>query len=236
MSVQQGCQQPVMSAEKRHYSQISFPSATLFMVSFISGGQEPRSPSAAWETTQALGSAHPPLVPFKSEPLLEIAQISPMIMFHSVIFHISPVVSPPHPVFIWRPSTPSSDPTVPWASLFPPWEVVTVVCVRVQLLSCVRLFVIPWTVARKFHLSMGLPWQEYCRGSHLFLQRIFPIQGSNPHLLWLLHWQVDSFHWATWEASSHYYPHFTEEETEARWMLTSNSHGDFEGEECVMKL
>ena len=29
-------------------------------------------------------------------------------------------------------------------------------------------------------------------GCHLLLQGIFPTQGSNPHLLCLLHWQVDS--------------------------------------------
>ena len=107
---------------------------------------------------------------------------------------MSPVVSPPHPVFIWRPSTPSTDPTVPCASLFLPWEVVTIVCVCAQLLSCVGLFATPWTVAHQFYLPMGLPWQEYCRGSRFLLQGIFPTQGSNPHLLWLLHWQVDSLH------------------------------------------
>ena len=29
-------------------------------------------------------------------------------------------------------------------------------------------------------------------GCHFLLQGIFPTQGSNPHLLYLLHWQVDS--------------------------------------------
>ena len=29
-------------------------------------------------------------------------------------------------------------------------------------------------------------------GCHALLQGIFPTQGSNPHLLWLLCWQVDS--------------------------------------------
>ena len=29
-------------------------------------------------------------------------------------------------------------------------------------------------------------------GGHFLLQKIFPIQASNPHLLHLLHWQVDS--------------------------------------------
>ena len=30
------------------------------------------------------------------------------------------------------------------------------------------------------------------KGCHFLLQGIFPTQGSNPHLLCLLHWQVDS--------------------------------------------
>ena len=30
-------------------------------------------------------------------------------------------------------------------------------------------------------------------GCHFLLWRIFPTQGSNPHLLGLLHWQVDSY-------------------------------------------
>ena len=29
-------------------------------------------------------------------------------------------------------------------------------------------------------------------GCHLFLQGTFPTEGSNPHLLWPVHWQVDS--------------------------------------------
>ena len=37
-------------------------------------------------------------------------------------------------------------------------------------------------------------------GYHFLLQGIFPTQGLNMHLLWFLHWQVDSYHWANWEA------------------------------------
>ena len=40
----------------------------------------------------------------------------------------------------------------------------------------------PWDVLGK---STGV-------GCHFLLQGIFPSQGSNPHLLCLLHWQVDS--------------------------------------------
>ena len=38
------------------------------------------------------------------------------------------------------------------------------VCVPVQSLSHVRLFVTPWTVAHQAPLSMGFPRQEYSGG------------------------------------------------------------------------
>ena len=37
-------------------------------------------------------------------------------------------------------------------------------CECAQVLSCVQLFVTPWTVARQAPLSMGFPRQEYCTG------------------------------------------------------------------------
>ena len=45
-----------------------------------------------------------------------------------------------------------------------------------------------------------LPGKNTGVGCHLFLQGTFPIQGSNPHLLCLLHWQVGSLQLTTWEA------------------------------------
>ena len=60
------------------------------------------------------------------------------------------------------------------------------------MLSCfirVRLFVIPWTVARQAPLSMGFPRQEYWSGLHFLLPGIFQTLGSNPCLL---RWQADS--------------------------------------------
>ena len=39
---------------------------------------------------------------------------------------------------------------------------------------------------------MGFPRQEDGVGCHFILQGIFPTQGSNPHLMLLIHWQVDS--------------------------------------------
>ena len=41
-------------------------------------------------------------------------------------------------------------------------------------------------------LSMGFSRQEYWSGCHALLQGIFPTQGSNLHLLYLLHWQLGS--------------------------------------------
>ena len=39
---------------------------------------------------------------------------------------------------------------------------------------------------------MGLSWQEYWMSCHFLLQGIFLTQESNPCLLSLLHWQVES--------------------------------------------
>ena len=59
-------------------------------------------------------------------------------------------------------------------------------------LSCVQFFETPWTLVHQAPLSMGFFWQEYRSGCHFLLQWIFAIQGSNSHLLGLLHWQEDS--------------------------------------------
>ena len=68
------------------------------------------------------------------------------------------------------------------------------------MLSCfnrVRLFEAPRTVAHQAPQSMGFSRQEYWVGCHSLLQVIFPTQGSNLHLLRLLHWQVGSLPLAT---------------------------------------
>jgi len=57
------------------------------------------------------------------------------------------------------------------------------------LLSRVRLFATPWTVARQTPLSMGFPRQEYWNGLPFPSPGIFLAQGSN---LCLPKWQVDS--------------------------------------------
>ena len=47
-------------------------------------------------------------------------------------------------------------------------------CVPTQLLSCIQLFVTPWTVARKAPLSVGFFRQEYLSGL------LFPAPGDLP--------------------------------------------------------
>ena len=67
-------------------------------------------------------------------------------------------------------------------------------------LSHLRLFAILWMVACQAPLSTGFPRQEYWSGSPFPPPEIFLIQGLNPHLLHLLHWQMDSLplsHWGS---------------------------------------
>ena len=65
-------------------------------------------------------------------------------------------------------------------------------CVCTQSLSHVGLFATPWTVAHQAPLSVGFSSQEYWSGLPFLSPGICLIQGSNPHLLPLLYWQVDS--------------------------------------------
>ena len=62
---------------------------------------------------------------------------------------------------------------------------------RASAASVVSSSVTPWTVACQFPLSMGFSSKNTGVGCPA-LQGIFPTQGSNPSLLCLLHWQVDS--------------------------------------------
>ena len=55
--------------------------------------------------------------------------------------------------------------------------------VCVKLLSRVRLFAIPWTVARQAPLSMDSPGKNTGVGCHFLFQGIFPTQVSNLGLL-----------------------------------------------------
>ena len=69
-------------------------------------------------------------------------------------------------------------------------------CVRVcaQLLSCVQLFVTPWTAAQQAPLSMGFPRQEYWSGLPFPPLGIFLTQELNSCLLCLLHCRWILYH------------------------------------------
>ena len=63
------------------------------------------------------------------------------------------------------------------------------------MLSHVRLFTTPWTIACQEPLSVKFFRQEYWILEKVAISSfrgIFLTQGSNPCLLHLLHWQVDS--------------------------------------------
>ena len=68
----------------------------------------------------------------------------------------------------------------------------TVLCLCAQPLVTSDWFLTPWTVAHQAPLSVGFSRQEYWNGLPFPLQGFFPTQGSNSHLLYLLHWQADS--------------------------------------------
>ena len=66
-----------------------------------------------------------------------------------------------------------------------------IVCARMlNHFSRVQLQVTLWTVGLQAPLSMGFLRQEQWSGLHALLQGTFLTQGSNPHLLCLLRWQV----------------------------------------------
>ena len=59
-------------------------------------------------------------------------------------------------------------------------------CVRVcaQLLSCVQLFVTPWTAAQQAPLSMGFSRQEYWSG--------LPLPSLINYATWCLFYRTDA--------------------------------------------
>ena len=60
------------------------------------------------------------------------------------------------------------------------------------IFSCVQLL----GLHSLWHARLPCPWDSLGKntgvGCHALIQRIFPIQGSNPHLFCLLHWQAGS--------------------------------------------
>ena len=79
-----------------------------------------------------------------------------------------------------------------WKLLQPLWRTV---CAMLSQFSCVWLCATPWTAAFQAPLSMGFSRQEYWSGLHFLLQGIFPTQGSNLHLLYLLHCRWILYRW-----------------------------------------
>ena len=69
--------------------------------------------------------------------------------------------------------------SVEWPAL----ERVTWHIADVKLLSRVRLFATPWTVAYQAPQSVEFSRQECWNGLSILLQGIFPTRGSNPGLL-----------------------------------------------------
>ena len=60
---------------------------------------------------------------------------------------------------------------------------------KCQQLTCIQLFVTPWTVARRLLCPWDFPGKNTGVGCHFLLQGVFQMQGSNSHLL---HQQADS--------------------------------------------
>ena len=77
------------------------------------------------------------------------------------------------------------------------------VCVCSVVQSCLIL-VTPWTAAHQAPLSLEFPRQKYWSGLSFPSPGDLLTQGSNPCLLRLVHWQVDLYRWATWEAHTVY--------------------------------
>jgi len=66
------------------------------------------------------------------------------------------------------------------------------VCLYVQSLSHLQLFVTLWTIFHQAPLSMEFSRKEYWSGLLSPTPGDLPNPGSNPHLLGLLLWQMDS--------------------------------------------
>ena len=67
-------------------------------------------------------------------------------------------------------------------------------CAVASRFSCVPLFVTLWTLSARFLCLQDSPGKITGVDCHGFFQRIFPNQELNPHLLYLLHWQVVLYH------------------------------------------
>ena len=80
-----------------------------------------------------------------------------------------------------------------WICLLPALYVCVCARARARVFSCVWLFGTPWTVVQQAPLRMEFSRQEYWSGfPFLPPESSWLTQRSNPHLLHLLYWQVDS--------------------------------------------
>ena len=68
----------------------------------------------------------------------------------------------------------------------------TVWIIVFRCFSHIQLFATPWTVAHQLLCPWDYPGKNIGVGCHSLLQGIFLTQGSNLHLLGLLHWQEGS--------------------------------------------
>ena len=85
------------------------------------------------------------------------------------------------------------------------WVIFQCVCVCMCMcvlsgFGCVWLFAALWTVGHQVLCPWDSPGENTGVGCHVLLQGIFMTQGSNPHLLRLLHCRWILYHWATGEA------------------------------------
>ena len=94
------------------------------------------------------------------------------------------------------------------------WACVCAVC-------SVQLSVTLWTVARQGPLFMGFPSKNTGVGYYFLLQGIFPTQGSNPHVLQLLHCRRILYCWTN-NISKVYYFHFEVVWFFSLWWKTEN--------------
>ena len=79
------------------------------------------------------------------------------------------------------------------------WNINSIVwmCVCAQLLSCVWLYVTPWTVTHQTPLSMGFFQQEYWSGLPFSPPGDLPDSRDHTCLLHLLHCRQILYRWAT---------------------------------------
>ena len=79
--------------------------------------------------------------------------------------------------------------TVSWVYPFFHFKCLLHMCACSVMSSSLQL---PWTVSCQAPLSIGSSSKNTGVGCHLLLQGVFLTQGSNPHLLCLWQWQMDS--------------------------------------------